>query len=113
NLKTKKETALQNVKNPFPQYPNYKKDFYTIVSKMRSQFKGPIIILSIGSFYTDNVIINDLKSYNQDSNIHFTEFPSTLNTENYFYFDDHINKKGHQIVSNLLVKKLKSIGLQK
>ncbi|MGL4632626.1 MAG: hypothetical protein ACRCVT_15590, partial [Leadbetterella sp.] len=75
NLKTKKETALQNVKNPFPQYPNYEKDFYTIVSKMRSQFKGPIIILSIGSFYTDNVIIDDLKSYNQDLNIHFTEFP--------------------------------------
>jgi hypothetical protein len=93
----------------FVTYPAFNADFYKILEEIRTEFKGPLLITYIGSFYTDARILNNLEKTNKDPNNTFVNFAGILNEQHYYFFDDHINAKGHKVVGEKIAKKLDSI----
>jgi hypothetical protein len=103
------ETNPDAVSGAFVTYPNYEKDFYSILKEIRKDFKGPILITYVGSFYTTSYVIENLQKANLDPNNHFLNLSGNLNEKHYYFFDDHINAEGHKIVGEKISEKLDTI----
>ena len=91
----------------YEKYPEFLEDFYKICTQMREKYQGPIIFTFTGSFYTETGIVDVFKAYaesNKIDNIYFVNLGQKLNTDHYFYLDDHLNQKGHQVVADELLK---------
>ena len=91
----------------YEKYPEFLEDFYKICTQMREKYQGPIIFTFTGSFYTETGIVDVFKAYaetNKIDNIYFVNLGQKLNTDHYFYLDDHLNQKGHQLVADELLK---------
>ena len=100
----------------FTRIPSFNNDFYLIISQIRETFKGPIIFTYTGSFYTDSNVVKAFENYAADKkiqNMFFLNLGGNLNTEDYFFLDDHINAKGHKKIGIELVKKWMIIKLMK
>ena len=82
-------------------YEKGAKDFYDIVTRIQKIYKGKILVTYLGSFQTTNTCIKAFKKYaekNATKNIEFIDFSKKLNHKFYFFYDDHLNKYGHEIV---------------
>jgi hypothetical protein len=91
----------------YEKYPNFLEDFYKICAQMREKFKGPIIFTFTGSFYTEKAVVDAFKAFaesNNIENVYFVNLGTKLNEKHYFYLDDHLNQKGHQMVAEELLK---------
>ena len=96
------ETALKGNTNEFPAFLS---DFYTILAEIRQTSPVPVILTYTGSFYTDPEMIRKFEAYaseHQVKDMYFVNLGPVLNHEDYFYFDDHINARGHQKVAEAL-----------
>jgi hypothetical protein len=103
------ETNPNVLSGAFVTYPNYDKDFYSILKEIRKDFKGPILITYVGSFYTTSYVIENLQKANTEPNNYFLNLSNCLNEKHYYFFDDHINTAGHKIVGEKISEKLKII----
>lgn len=96
------EAALKG--NP-DEFPAFLPEFYSILAEIRQISEVPVILTYTGSFYTDPEMIQKFEKYaNQQGvkDIHFVNLGPVLDYEDYFYFDDHINAKGHEKVADVL-----------
>lgn len=94
------EAALKGNSNE-----SFLSDFYTILAEIREISPVPVILTYTGSFYTDPAMIRKFEAYalqHQVKDIYFVNLGPVLNHEDYFYFDDHINARGHQKVAEAL-----------
>ncbi len=106
---SKAEEALTGNTN---ENPKYVEEFYAIFSEIQALKAVPLIFTYTGSFYTapEKVkLFEDFAKKNQIQNIYFVNLGDHLNHEDYFYFDDHINAKGHEKVAKLLVDRYKEV----
>lgn len=96
----------------YKKYPNYLSEFYLIIDRIQSKFKGKILITYLGSFNTEPYAIDELENYaktNKISGLYFLNLGGKLNETDYFYLDDHINNNGHKKVANLILQKINAI----
>lgn len=92
---------LRNSKIGIDAYENGAKDFFSIVNQIQKIYKGKILITYLGSFQTTNACIDVFNRYakkNAINNVKFIDFSKKLNHKDYFFYDDHLNKHGHEIV---------------
>lgn len=95
-----------------PDYPDFLAEFYTILAKIREIKNVQVIITYTGGFHTKPQVIEEFEAYastNGIENVHFVNLGDVLRPEDYFFFDDHINARGHQKVATALVEKFKSL----
>jgi len=103
------EAALKG--NP-DEFPAFLSEFYSILAEIRQISAVPVILTYTGSFYTDPEMIQKFEKYaNQQGvkDIHFVNLGPVLDYEDYFYFDDHINAKGHEKVADVLWTKYREV----
>ncbi len=100
------------LKGEYLKFPNYLQDFYVILDKIKEIKDVPVIVTYTGSFYTDPMVIQNFEAYatqHNISNVYFVNLAGVLSTQDYFFFDDHLNKEGHLKVADKLVSKLKQV----
>ncbi|MCD8540842.1 MAG: hypothetical protein LRY55_14545 [Leadbetterella sp.] len=121
-LKTALVNAVSSVKKSDPAeaalkgkhdgHPAFLPDFYTILAEIRQITPVPVILTYTGSFYTDPEMIRKFEAYAKQhdiKNISFVNLGPVLNHEDYFYFDDHINARGHEKVAEALWAKYREV----
>ena len=110
---TKMNTNLpSNLGAEYVRIPSFTKDFFEIVKQIRQTYDNPIIFTYVGSFHTEPKVVEVFEKYaleNKIEGLYFVNMGRKLSIEDYYFFDDHINAKGHEKIGNELVKKWKSI----
>ncbi len=89
--------------------------FIDLLNKIGQVFKGPIIVLTL-SYEPNSTKINDFRTLGKQlANVHFVDVNHNLHKfpEDYYLFDSHINKNGHQKVANTLTEYIKRNNLLK
>lgn len=92
--------------------PEYIGDFYRILSEIKAQKDVPIFFTYTGSFYTDPARVALFEAYATENGIqgvYFINAGKVLDHEDYFYFDDHLNAKGHEKLAKLLADRYKEV----
>jgi hypothetical protein len=92
--------------------PEYVAEFYQILSEITAQKDVPVFFTYTGSFYTDPSRVALFERYAEDKGIqgiYFINLGKVLDHEDYFYFDDHFNAKGHEKLAKLLVDRYKEV----
>lgn len=103
------EAALAGV---YQTFPNYVSDFYQILEETRKVKNVPVVLTYTGSFYTEPRVIESFEKYAQENNIqdvYFVNLAKVLEESDYFYFDDHLNAKGHEKVAKALEEKISEV----
>jgi hypothetical protein len=106
NIDTK--TPSNDLGAEYMRIPSFTKDFYEIIKQVRATYHGPIIFTYVGSFYTEPRVVTAFENYakaNKFEGVFFVNMGGKLNTEDYYFLDDHINQKGHTKMANALVEK--------
>lgn len=121
-LKTALVNAVAGIRAPDPtaealkgnhdEFPAFLSEFYSILTEIREIKHVPVILTYTGSFYTDPGLIRRFDTYARQhgvEDIHFVNLGPVLNHEDYFYFDDHINARGHEKVADALWTKYREV----
>lgn len=114
NLQKKGETSItqEALTGIYTQYPDYLGEFYTILGDIKSLKDVPVIVTYTGSFYTNPKVIREFEAFavkHGIKDVYFVNMADKLSHEDYFFFDDHINAKGHEKVAAELLAKYKTI----
>lgn len=121
-LKTALTNAVSSVKAPdateaalkgdSERFPAFVSQFYSILTEIREISNVPVILTYTGSFYTDPFFLPRFENFAKQlgvKDIYFVNLGPVLNHEDYFYFDDHINARGHEKVADALWAKYQEI----
>jgi hypothetical protein len=105
--------SLKN-ENNLPNSSTFSKkttDFFEIIAKIQNLYNANIIVNYIGSYNTLPETIEEFEKYaklNNVNKVYFLNLANKLNPSHYFYFDDHLNAKGHKTVADEIFKIYKS-----
>ncbi len=84
--------------------------FFPYMSRVRDQYKGPIVVIDLGVF--NYPIVKEFRAYqavHPADGIYFVNVHPLLTQQDYFTIDDHINTKGHakigEALANFIQKK--------
>ncbi|WP_367915045.1 SGNH/GDSL hydrolase family protein [Leadbetterella sp. DM7] len=94
------------------EYPAFLSEFYSILTEIREISDVPVILTYTGSFYTDPGMIQRFERFGRQldvKDIYFVNLGRVLNYEDYFYFDDHMNAKGHEKAADALWAKYREV----
>lgn len=103
------EEALKGNSERFPAFVS---QFYSILTEIREIKDVPVILTYTGSFYTDPDYLTRFENFAKQlgvRDIHFVNLGPLMNHEDYFYFDDHINVRGHEKVADALWRKYQEV----
>ena len=93
----------------FEKYPDYIRDYFGIIGLLREFYTGPVLTTYTGSTFTEPEVITALEEYavqNQMENMYFLNLAADLDESDYFYYDDHLNSKGHLKVAERIFGKV-------
>lgn len=103
------EAAL---KGDHEHFPGFLSEFFSIFTEIREITDAPVILTYTGSFYTDPGMIKRFETFGIQhgaKNLYYVNLGPVLNHEDYFYFDDHINARGHEKVAEVLLAKYREV----
>ncbi len=94
------------------QFPGFLSEFFSIFTEIREMTDVPVFLTYTGSFYTEPRMIVRFERFGVQhgvKNLYYVNLGPVLDHEDYFYFDDHINARGHEKVAETLLNRFREV----
>ena len=89
----------------FNDYPTFESDYFEILHQIQEIYKGPLLTIYLGGFFTSPKVIEMMEDYSkktESQNLYFLNLGNDIDYHDYFFYDDHLNREGHQKVAEKL-----------